>query len=80
MLNIFKKKNQGKTIIFKIKGMHCVSCAMNIDGQLEDLEGVIEAKTSYAKAQTVVTYDSQQIKPAQLKKVIENLSYEVTAD
>ncbi len=80
MLNIFKKKNQGKTIIFKIKGMHCVSCAMNIDGELEDLNGVIEAKTNYAKAQTVINYDSQKIKPSKLKKVIESLSYEVTDD
>jgi len=74
------KKTQNETIIFQIKGMHCVSCAMNIDGELEDLEGVIEAKTSYAKAQTAVTYDAQKVKPTKLKKVIENLSYEVTND
>lgn len=80
MLNIFKKKTQGEIAVFKIKGMHCVSCAMNIDGELEDLNGVIEAKTNYAKSSTTVIYDEQKIKPAELKKVIENLSYEVTND
>jgi len=78
MLNIFKKKTQGETAILEIKGMHCVSCAMNIDGELEDLKGVIEAKTSYAKAQTVVSYDPDEVKPENLKKAIENLEYKVT--
>ncbi len=38
-----------KKVIFKIQGMHCTSCAMNIDGELEDTEGIKEAKTNYAK-------------------------------
>ena len=42
-----------KKLVLKIKGMHCTSCAMNIDGELEDTKGVKEANTSYAKQKTI---------------------------
>ena len=48
MLNLFKSKPKGEQVTLKITGMHCPSCAMNIDGALEDTAGVIEAETSYA--------------------------------
>lgn len=77
MLNIFKNKPQGTTITFKINGMHCTSCSMNIDGELEDTTGVISASTSYAKATTTIEYDSSKINPNQLKKIILQLGYKV---
>lgn len=40
-----------------ITGMHCSSCAMSIDGELEDVPGVKRAKTSYAKQAAEVEYD-----------------------
>ncbi len=76
MLNIFKSKPQGEQITFKVTGMHCVSCGMNIDGELEDTAGVMSATTNYTKGQTVVVYDPAKVKPVQLQKVIESLQYE----
>jgi len=46
---------------FAIAGMHCTSCAMTIDWDLEDLDGVHEARTSYASARTEVTYDPSRV-------------------
>lgn len=77
MFNLFKKKTNGQTVAFKIEGMHCTSCAMNIDGDLEDTEGVISATTSYAKSQTVITYDPSKVTQDKLKQVIESLEYSV---
>lgn len=78
MFNIFKQKPQGTTITFKIDGMHCTSCSMNIDGELEDTEGVISASTSYAKARTTVEYDVSKVSPDKLKKTVEQLGYKVS--
>jgi Cu+-exporting ATPase len=64
-----------KKDIFKIIGMHCTSCAMNIDGELEDTEGVREANTNYAKSQTEVIYDPEQISLQKISKIIEQLDY-----
>ena len=42
----------------KITGMHCISCAMTIDGDLEDfVKGVKASNTNYAKAETEVEFD-----------------------
>ncbi len=77
MLNVFKQKPKGETAIFKIDGMHCTSCSMNIDGELEDTEGVISASTSYAKAATTVEFDETKVSREKLRSIIENLDYTV---
>lgn len=75
MFNFFKKKPVGEEVTFKIKGMHCTSCAMNIDGVLEDLEGVVEARTSYAKAEVTVVYDPVRVTRKQMLLEMEKLGY-----
>ena len=61
--------------------MHCTSCAMNIDGELEDTEGVKEAKTNYAKQQTEVTFDPDKVSIEKMisiiRKIEENYDAEV---
>lgn len=53
--------------------MHCTSCAFNIDGELEDTDGVKESKTNYAKQQTEVTFDEQKVSIQKLVSVIKSL-------
>lgn len=77
MFNLFKKKPTGETITFKINGMHCTSCSLNIDGDLEDTPGVIRSSTSYAKSETTVEYDAGKVSLDRLRAVIENLGYKV---
>lgn len=50
-----------KKINLKIDGMHCSSCAMNIDFDLEDLKGVISTKTNYARQTCEVEFDPNSI-------------------
>lgn len=59
-----------KKIKLKIEGMHCSSCAMSIDMDLEDLDGITEAKTNYAKQVSEVEFDDDKI-PAE--KIIEQI-------
>lgn len=61
----------------KIEGMHCASCAMNIDEELEELEGVQESKTSYRKQTTEVSFDESRTGLAQIDQAIRGLGYEV---
>jgi len=64
-----------KKITLKITGMHCVSCAMNIDGALEDL-GVKSVSTNYAKGQTEVEFDSKKISVQDIQLAIIRAGYE----
>ena len=65
-----------KTITLKIIGMHCTSCAINIDFELEDIEGVKEAKTHYAKQQTEITFDNEHVAVEEIIAIIGKLGYE----
>ena len=59
-----------------ISGMHCTSCALNIDLDLEDTEGVTSASTHYARQYTIVEYDPDKITPKKITSIIEALGYE----
>lgn len=74
----FSKKVKGKQLLLKIDGMHCVSCAMTIDGALEDLDGVIESSTNYAKQTTKVVFDHERVVPDQIIDEIKKLDYSVS--
>lgn len=80
MFNFLKKKGTGSTVTFKIKGMHCMSCAINIDGALEDTEGVLSAETKYATAKTVVNFDPAKVSSKKIKSVIKSLDYSIEED
>ena len=77
MFNLFQKKTNGEKITLKIKGMHCTSCAMNIDGALEDTEGVQSAETSYAQSKVTVNFDPKKIDQEKIAKIIADEGYEV---
>jgi len=63
--------------VLKIDGMHCVSCTMLVDGDLEDLKGVKSSKTNFAKAMCEVEFDETEININQIVKTVKNTGYKV---
>lgn len=68
MSKIIKKK-------LKIEGMHCTSCSMNIDWDLEDLSGVKSAKTSYGSQECEVEFDEEQVSLQKVVSTIQKTGY-----
>lgn len=66
-----------KTVTLKITGMHCTSCAINIDFELEEIEGVNDATTSYVKQQTNISFDPQKTTLEKILHVFKTLKYTV---
>lgn len=64
-----------KKTILKINGMHCASCAMNIDDDLEDTKGVKSARTNYATQKTEVEFEEVEINIEEIVKVIRKTGY-----
>ena len=69
-----------KKVKLKIDGMHCGSCAMSIDMDLEDLNGVIEAKTNYAKQVSEVEFDDNKIPADKILEQIKITGYKARFD
>lgn len=42
-------------------GMHCQSCSMLVQMELEDLAGVVSAKSDFRTGMTDVDYDPDQV-------------------
>lgn len=60
----------------KIIGMHCTSCAMTIDGDIEDtLIGVASASTSYVRAECEVVFDENKVHPNDVIRTIKTSGY-----
>lgn len=64
-----------KKFILNIEGMHCSSCAMNIDFDLEDLDGIKSAKTNYAKQKCEVEFDENKINVEKILNQVKKTGY-----
>jgi len=59
-----------------LSGLHCTSCAVNIDLALEDLPSV-KSQTSYAKSETKIEYDPSQTTLDLIHFTIRDLGYKI---
>jgi len=63
-----------KTIL-KISGMHCASCAANIENALRKEEGIKSANVNFASETLYLEFDPIEISIARVQKIIEKLGY-----
>jgi len=52
----------------EIEGMTCQSCALGVEYQLKQVEGVKDAKVDWSKGTGVVTYDPSKVQPEDIAK------------
>ena len=68
---------QSKKAEIKVSGMHCASCALNVEKSLKNLEGVENAQVNIGTEKATVEYDPEKLKLTQLENAIENAGYGV---
>jgi Cu+-exporting ATPase len=61
----------------KISGMHCASCALNIERALQDRDDVYEARVNLATETATVEYDPTKATLADLEETVVDAGYEV---
>ena len=65
--------NYAKT--FKVKGMHCASCASIIEKTFKKTDGVHSAEVNYGTETAKVAFDESKTNPHQLSQKIEKFGY-----
>ncbi len=60
---------------FKIKGMHCASCAGIIERTFKKVEGVSLAEVNYGTESAKISFNESKMNPEDLSKKIEPLGY-----
>ena len=64
--------------IFRVDGMHCSNCAMNIEGIEDDLPGIKQISASYQKGQMVVEFDEARVSENQILEAVKARGYQVS--
>ncbi len=61
---------------FSIKGMHCASCVMTLEGSLSKVPGVSRANVNLATEKATVDYDPAQVTDEHLASAVANVGYQ----
>lgn len=69
-----------KDISLRIRGMHCASCAVNIEKVLKKQKGIHEASVNYASEKARVKFDPSQAKREDMEKAISDMGYEAVSE
>jgi len=60
-----------------VSGMHCASCALNIESAIKKMEGVSSANVNFATEKLNVEFDENITGEEKIKKSVERLGYKV---
>ncbi len=69
-----------KKTILKISGMHCASCAANIENTLRKEVGVKSANVNFASEKLYLEFDDAEIDIVKVKNIVEKLGYKAAEE
>ena len=67
------------TQTYKIKGIHCASCASIIEKTLKKVDGVKDVQVNYGTETAKLTFDEAKTNPEHLSQKVEHLGYSLVA-
>ena len=63
---------------FRVEGMHCSGCPMEVESIEDDLPGIKKVSASYKKAQMVVEFDETLVSDEQIIAAVKQHGYSAT--
>jgi copper chaperone CopZ len=61
---------------FRVEGMSCSNCPIEVEGIEDDLPGIKQVNASYQKGQMVVEYDETRLSEAEIIAAVKRRGYE----
>lgn len=61
---------------YRVEGMHCSNCAMNIEGIEDELPGIKQVAASYQRGRMMVEFDETKVSEVQLLAALEKRGYQ----
>ncbi len=62
---------------FRVSGMSCASCVVNIESVLSDIPGVDRVDVSFGTERATVAFDPNQVTPIQLRAAVADAGYKL---
>jgi copper chaperone CopZ len=69
-----------QTVIYRVKGFTCITCATGLDTLLSQQKGIASSKSTYPEGKATVTFDPNQITEQTIVTFITDLGFTVQAD
>ena len=60
---------------FRVEGMNCSNCPMEVESIEDDLPGIKQVSASYQKGQMVVEFDETLVSEAEILSAVEKKGY-----
>lgn len=71
-------KKREKTLLYRVDGMDCGSCAAKLERAIGNVKGVSSVKVSVAKAQMQTTLSDENLDGSVIEKAVKSLGYRPT--
>lgn len=65
-------------ITYEVEGMTCDGCEHHIEGDLNEIEGIVFSDANYSQGTAIVRYDPEKVTEDKIKEVINGTGYTVT--
>jgi P-type Cu2+ transporter len=65
---------------YPVTGMHCASCATRTESFVKSLPGIKKASVNYADTSILVEFLPEEISPAEMKKAVQGIGYDIIID
>ena len=65
---------------YKIEGMSCASCAMNIETTLKKQKGINYANVNFAGSNALIEFDADVISLEKIAKRVDSIGYKIIID
>jgi copper chaperone CopZ len=75
-----KKVAENASVSWSVRGFSCVTCAVGLQTILEKHKGIARVKATHPSGKVEIGFDSNEIAPAEIKRLIEEAGFRVTAD
>jgi Cu+-exporting ATPase len=62
--------------VFRVEGMHCSNCPMEVESIEDDLAGIKQVSASYLKGLMVVEFDETKVSEAQIIAAVGKRGYQ----
>ncbi len=72
-----EKKKKKKKAELKISGMSCATCAVNIEKNLKNTEGVLDADVNFGSNKAHVEYDPEKVDISAIEEAVKSSGYAV---
>jgi len=68
-------KTKKETVTINVTGMHCTSCALNIEKKLKGTDGVSQAQVNYSTGKANVEYEPDKIAKTDILDAVEDSGF-----